>query len=54
MEIYFSMESQSRFVVLMKCENFHFDHNVFCIPQETDWQKVRYEENIVNDSQWLN
>ena len=18
-------------------ENFHFDHNVFCIPQETDW-----------------
>ena len=34
-------------------ENFHFDHNVFCIPQETDWQKARYEENIVNDSQWL-
>ena len=34
-------------------ENFHFDHNIFCIPQETDWQKARYEENIVNDSQWL-
>lgn len=34
-------------------ENFHFDHNVFCIPQETDWQKARYEENIVNASQWL-
>ena len=27
--------------------------NVFCIPQETDWQKARYEENIVNASQWL-
>lgn len=34
MEIYFSMKSQSRFVVLMK-------------------QKARYEENIVNASQWL-
>ena len=34
-------------------ENCHFDDNVFCIPQETDWQKARYEENIVNDSQWL-
>lgn len=34
-------------------ENFYFAHNVFCIPQETDWQKARYEGNSVNDRQWL-
>ena len=33
-------------------ENFHFANNVFCVPKETEWQKARYEDNIVNDEKW--
>ena len=33
-------------------ENFHFAINVFCVPKETEWQKARYEDNIVNDEKW--
>ena len=51
MEIYFSMKANPD--LLFDEVKFPFDHNIFCIPQETDWQKARYEENIVNDSQWL-
>ena len=24
----------------------------YCVPKETEWQKARYEDNIVNDEKW--
>ena len=36
----------------MKEKIFHFANNVFCVPKETEWQKARYEDNIVNDEKW--